>query len=197
MKKIILMIIIFLENGFANSDFGGKGNPIQLMTEQIIDSNLFSLVIITAVSMTVFSLLKFLSFQLENLSYSNVKTTKNKIKVNEEPIQTIKKDDLINLNILKEELLFIINLNLRSQIVKERINDLIKDFEKRYKENLNILNNLKINIEEKMLATSENEKILLNIKELISTTKIKKEEFNIEENTEEIKKYLNILNTTR
>lgn len=68
---------------------------------------------------------------------------------------------------------------------------------KRFKENINILNNLKINTEEKGIAQKENETILFNLKELISTTKIKKEDFNIEENTEQIKQYLTVLNTTR
>ena len=196
MKKYILSAFVS-GNLLSASDFGNTDSPFQTMSQQIFDSLMFNLIIGIIIFLATYNSLK--------LVFQHVNEQREIRKISQAPSPSfvknkekyIKKEELSILNSLKEELSFILNNNIKSDLAKERINDLLKEFEKRFKENINILNNLKINTEEKEIAQKENETILFNLKELISTTKIKKEEFNIEENTEQIKQYLTVLNTKR
>lgn len=190
--KNLMLSILFVQIAFGYSRLGVEDSPFKTMSETIMESNIIYIPIIMFVTLFMYHIYKWyfvygISTTFENTANKFIEKTE----ISEH--KSINKITEINeLTELKKELNFIIKQNFKSIVLKERINNLISNFEKRYIENKNILNNLKINTNEKEIAINENIKIIEHIKEIIKTTKIKKEEINLIENTEEIKNYLNI-----
>lgn len=196
MKLIYLCIVIISQNLMASMGIE-QNSPIQSLQELFMNylTGNIPYFIVTFVLFTLF-VNKVMFSNNTNITYEKEKTNYKKEETKKEEKVNIKENELTPFFSLKKELDFILNNNIKSELAKDRINSLLNTFETRFKKNLYIIKSLSINTNEIDFAKSENEKILTNLKELIFTTKIKKEEFDLEENTEQIKEYIDLLNKT-